>query len=103
MLDASLICTLRHCVQEHGLFDKDDGCEPQYLTTKERIKQDRDNQRLGLSKIQRMSHSHLVGTVQSICRQLNVSNAAAIETALSKLLKAMQVVPQLEEFVSRVS
>ena len=73
-----------------------------HLSTRERIKADRRNFELGLWLIDSLPKAVMKEALQTVCRELNVSDISEIKPSLDKLKAVMTSVPRMERFISDV-
>ena len=73
-----------------------------HLSTRERIKADRRNFELGLWLIDSLPKAVMKEALQTVCRELNVSDISEIKPSLDKLKAVMASVPRMERFISDV-
>lgn len=73
-----------------------------HLSTRERIKADRRNFELGLWMIDSLPKAVMKEALQTVCRELNISDISEIKPSLDKLKAVMASVPRMEHFISDV-
>ena len=73
-----------------------------HLNTRDRIKADRRNFELGLWLIDSLPKAVMKEALQTVCRELSVSDISDIKPALDKLKAVMTTVPRMERFISDV-
>ncbi|KAL3157009.1 hypothetical protein ABBQ38_001262 [Trebouxia sp. C0009 RCD-2024] len=72
------------------------------LTTRERMRRDRELHRLGLNLVERIPKDVLIDLVQDVCIDLEVADPTSLPAAISKLLRVVATLPRLERFVGDV-
>lgn len=72
------------------------------MTTRERIRRDRELHRLGLGSVERIPRDCLVDLVQDLCIALETPDATGLPSAVRRLLHVIAAVPRLERFVGEV-
>ncbi|KAL0019238.1 hypothetical protein WJX79_004955 [Trebouxia sp. C0005] len=72
------------------------------LTTRERIRRDRELHRLGLNLVERIPKDVLIDLVQDVCISLEVADPTSLPAAISKVLRVLATLPRLERFVGEV-
>ena len=73
-----------------------------HLQTSERIKIDKRNHELGLWLIEALPKTVMKETLQSVCRELDVSEISELQPSLSKLKAAVRVIPRMENFITSI-
>ncbi|KAK9820170.1 hypothetical protein WJX72_007055 [[Myrmecia] bisecta] len=72
------------------------------LTSRERMRRDKELHRLGLACVERIPRDVLVDLVQDLCIALELADPTALPAAAHKLLRAVASLPRLERFVGEV-
>jgi len=73
-----------------------------HLNTRDRIKADRRNFELGLYLIDSLPKAVMKEALQTVCRELNISDISEIKPSLDKLKAVIKTVPRMEKFISEV-
>lgn len=72
-----------------------------WVDTKELMRRDRGNHRLKLDRLEELPAAVLKQVVQDSCRLLALQDVSLLSSSVSKLIKAVQMLPRLERFVNR--
>lgn len=73
-----------------------------HLETSERIKIDKRNHDLGLWLLESLPKTVMKEVLQTICRELDVSDVSEIQPCLVKLKSVVKAVPRMERFIIQV-
>lgn len=73
-----------------------------HLSTSDRIKVDRRNHELGLWLLDSLPKAVTKEVLQTVCRELDVSDISEIQPSLAKLKAVVKAVPRMERFISQV-
>jgi hypothetical protein len=73
-----------------------------HLETSERIKIDKRNHDLGLWLLESLPKTVMKEALQTICRELDVSDISEIQPCLVKLKTVVKAVPRMERFIIQV-
>lgn len=71
------------------------------MDTGELIRRDRENHRLKLDRLEELPLDILKTVVQDSCRLLALQDVSLLSSSVSKLIKAVSLLPRLERFVNR--
>lgn len=72
-----------------------------WVDTRELMRRDRGNHRLKLDRLEELPTAVLKQVVQDACRLLSLQDVSLLGSSVSKLIKAVQMLPRLERFVNR--
>eukprot|EP00798_Chlamydomonas_sp_ICE-L_P019229 gene19229-25854_t len=72
------------------------------LTSRERIRRDKELHRLKLHVVADMPRDVLADLVQDICIELDVSDATSLPATTRKLMRVMAAAPRMETFIAEV-
>lgn len=72
-----------------------------WVDTKELIRRDKGNHRLKLDRLEELPTTVFKQVVQDSCRLLALQDVSLLSSSVSKLIKAVQMLPRLERFVNR--
>lgn len=72
-----------------------------WVDTRELMRRDRGNHRLKLDRLEELPTAVLKQVVQDTCRLLSLQDVSLLGSSVSKLIKAVQMLPRLERFVNR--
>eukprot|EP00903_Cladosiphon_okamuranus_P020006 g18377.t1 len=73
-----------------------------WVDTAELIRRDKENHRLKLDRLDELPTTVLAQVVQDSCRLLALQDISLLSSSISKLIKAVQMLPRLERFVNSV-
>jgi len=73
-----------------------------HLSTSDRIKVDKRNHELGLWLLDSLPKAVAKEVLQTVCRELDVSDVSDIQPSLAKLKAVVKAVPRMERFISQV-
>ena len=73
-----------------------------HLSTSDRIKVDKRNHELGLWLLDSLPKAVTKEVLQTVCRELDVSDISDIQPSLAKLKAVVKAVPRMERFISHV-
>ncbi|CAM9146579.1 unnamed protein product [Ectocarpus fasciculatus] len=73
-----------------------------WVDTRELMRRDRGNHRLKLDRLEELPTAVLKQVVQDTCRLLSLQDVSLLGSSVSKLIKAVQMLPRLERFVNSV-
>ncbi|CAM9374864.1 unnamed protein product [Scytosiphon promiscuus] len=73
-----------------------------WVDTRELMRRDRGNHRLQLDRLEELPTTVLKQVVQDVCRLLSLQDVSLLSSSVSKLIKAVQMLPRLERFVNSV-
>ncbi|CAM9145127.1 unnamed protein product [Ectocarpus sp. 4 AP-2014] len=73
-----------------------------WVDTRELMRRDRGNHRLKLDRLEELPTAVLKQVVQDACRLLSLQDVSLLGSSVSKLIKAVQMLPRLERFVNSV-
>jgi hypothetical protein len=72
------------------------------MSSRERMRRDRELHRLGLAAVERFPHDVAISLLQDACIALELEDATRLPAALHRLLRVVAAVPRLERFVADV-
>ncbi|CAM9345515.1 unnamed protein product [Discosporangium mesarthrocarpum] len=73
-----------------------------WVDTRELIRQDRENHRLKLDRLDGLPTAVMKQVLQETCRTLSLTDVSLVGPSVAKLTQVVQVLPRLERFVNRV-
>lgn len=73
-----------------------------HLSTSDRIKVDKRNHELGLWMLDSLPKAVTKEVLQTVCRELDVSDISDIQPSLAKLKAVVKAVPRMERFITQV-
>ena len=73
-----------------------------HLSTSDRIKVDKRNHELGLWLLDSLPKAVTKEVLQTVCRELDVSDVSDIQPSLAKLKAVVKAVPRMERFITQV-
>jgi hypothetical protein len=73
-----------------------------HLSTSDRIKVDKRNHELGLWLLDSLPKAVAKEVLQTVCRELEVSDVSDIQPSLAKLKAVVKAVPRMERFIAQV-
>ena len=74
----------------------------QHLSTSDRIKADRRNHELKLWLLESLPKSVMQEVLQSLCRELDVSDVSEVLPGVVKMKTVLRAVPRMEQFITAV-
>jgi hypothetical protein len=74
-----------------------------HLSTSERIRIDKRNHELGLWLLDSLPKNVMKESLQTVCRELDLSDLSEIPQAIHKLKTVVRAVPRMERFISKVT
>ena len=73
-----------------------------HLSTTDRIKVDKRNHELGLWLLDSLPKATMKEVLQTICRELDITEISDIQPSLVKLKAVVKTVPRMERFISQI-
>ena len=73
-----------------------------HLSTTDRIKVDKRNHELGLWLLDSLPKAVTKEVLQTVCRELDVSDVSEIQPSIAKLKAVVKAVPRMERFITQV-
>lgn len=73
-----------------------------HLSTSDRIKVDKRNHELGLWLIDSLPKAVTKEVLQTVCRELDVTDVSEIQPSIAKLKAVVKAVPRMERFITQV-
>lgn len=73
-----------------------------HLSTSDRIKADRRNHELKLWLLESLPKSVMQEVLQSLCRELDVSDVSELLPGIVKMKTVIRAVPRMEQFITTV-
>lgn len=74
-----------------------------HMSVSDRIKMDKRNHELGLWVLDSLPKAVTKEVLQSVCRELDVSDVSEVTPSIQKLKAVVKLVPRMENFISKVS
>lgn len=71
------------------------------MDTAELMRRDRENHRLKLDRLEELPLEILKQVLQDTCRLLALEDVSLLSSSVSKLIRAVSLLPRLERFVNR--